>query len=117
MRLEYVALLDGWKLEGLDVGGRSYQRTDPDLRTLHLPLVHIVFRVTLRARNTSAEKQRFPGAKIIGDGGSATPGSHSPGSRASRPREHLAPRALPRRTLAPALHRHAARNSPQACRC
>lgn len=66
MRLEYVALLDGWRLEGLDIGGQHYQAADPDLRALKLPPVMPGLRVTIRARSTSAERRRFPGAKIIG---------------------------------------------------
>lgn len=66
MRLEYVELLDGWRIEGLDFGGQSHRVGDPDLRPLKLPPVHTVWRVTIRARNTSPDRQRFPGAKIIG---------------------------------------------------
>jgi hypothetical protein len=66
MRLEYVELLDGWQIVGLDVGILSYLVTSPDLRHLNLPPAQSALRVTIRARNTSDEKQRFPGAKIIG---------------------------------------------------
>jgi hypothetical protein len=68
MRLEYVELLDGWRIEGLTVGGHGYIVSDPDLRPLGLPPVAggSSIQVTIRARNTSADRQRFPGAKIIG---------------------------------------------------
>jgi hypothetical protein len=66
MRLEYVALLDGWRLEGLDIGGQPYQAADPDLRALKLPPVAPAMRVTIRVRNALDERQRFPGARIIG---------------------------------------------------
>lgn len=68
MRLENVELLDGWKLEGVDVGGISHVVSHLDLRPLGLPPVAggSSIRVTIRARNASADRQRFPGAKIIG---------------------------------------------------
>jgi len=66
MRLEYVELLDDWRIESLDVGGQSHRVNDPDLRPLKLPPVGPAMIVTIRARNTSPDRQRFPGAKIIG---------------------------------------------------
>lgn len=68
MRLEYVELLDGWQIEGLDVGGLGYLVKKLDLQPIRHLLPHVTptMLVTIRARNASAEKQRFPGAKIIG---------------------------------------------------
>ena len=76
MRLELVELLDGWCLESIDVGGISHVVSDPDLRALALPPVSSAIRVTIRARNTAADRQRFPGAKIIG---SSEPWCDEPG--------------------------------------
>ena len=66
MRLEHVELLEGWQLEGLDIGALSYRVLNPDLRHLDLPPVMPALQVTLRVRNTADDRQRFPGAKIIG---------------------------------------------------
>jgi hypothetical protein len=68
MQLEFVELLDGWQLEGIAVGGHSHAVNDPDLRSLKLPPVAggTAINITIRARNMSADRQRFPGAKIIG---------------------------------------------------